>query len=86
MTRLWVPGCLTMLCALCLLALFMPVPAPTLHQRMVMFCERYERHTDCPAWVQDVMQEGYDLANECHEVYPAGKEVQMFLCLEEYRF
>lgn len=85
MNRLWIPGCLTMLCALCLLALFVPA-VPTMHRRMVTFCELYERHIDCPAWVQDVLREDYDLAKECHEVYPPGKDVQMFLCLEEYGF
>lgn len=70
-----------------ILLLVMTCPIkPTMHQRMVMFCRTYERHIDCAAWVQDVLRDGYELANECHEVYPAGQDVPFMICLEEFNF
>lgn len=77
--------CLTklMLAVVIVLAAARPL---TMHQRVIAFCELYERAIDCPAWVQGAMTTAYDLALDCHQNYPAPKDVQMFYCLEEYGF
>lgn len=73
-------------CLIKLLLAFVLLSArpPTLHQRVILFCETYGRSVDCPAWVQGSMTTAYSLALDCHEAYPPPKDVQMFLCLEEY--
>jgi hypothetical protein len=75
-------ACLTKL--LLALVLLSAVRPPTMHQRLVMFCERYERSIDCPAWVQGAMSTAYELAMDCHRAYPPPKRVPFEICLEEY--